>query len=325
MHTTHDEVDLRLRVVSRKVGPEGIVVLELADRFGAPLPAWSPGAHIDVLMPGDMVRQYSLCGDPAEGSVWRIAVLREPDGRGGSAFLHDRVRAGDQLEIRGPRNNFQLLPAARYVFIAGGIGVTPLLPMARAAHRGGAEWEFHYGGRSRTSMAFLDDLGALRTGSGQPARVTLYAQDEVGLIDLESILASPRPGTLVYCCGPEPLLEAVERCCARWPSGTLHVERFAPKDAGEPVFSGPFKVALATSGMTLEVPLDKSILDVVREAGVAVPSSCQEGTCGTCETPVLEGTVDHRDSLLSPEERAENDTMFICVSRAACPRLVLDL
>ncbi|MGW3950192.1 PDR/VanB family oxidoreductase [Streptomyces sp. NPDC004752] len=325
MHTTHDETDLRLRVVSRKQGAEGVVILELADQLGAPLPSWSPGAHIDVLLPGGMVRQYSLCGDPAERSAWRIGVLREPDGRGGSVFLNDRVRVGDELDVRGPRNNFELLPAARYVFIAGGIGVTPLLPMAHAAHRSGAEWEFHYGGRSRVSMAFLDDLDALQSGNDQPARVTLYAQDEVGLIDLDGVLASPQSGTLIYCCGPEPLLEAVEQRSARWPSGTSHVERFAPKDVGEPVFSDPFRVELAASGMTLEVPLDKSILEVVREAGVSVPSSCQEGTCGTCETPVLEGAVDHRDSLLSPEEQAANDTMLICVSRAACPRLVLDL
>ena len=325
MHTTHDEVNLGLRVVGRKAGADGVVVLELADRFGAPLPAWSPGAHIDVRMPGDLVRQYSLCGDPANGSVWRIGVFREPDGRGGSAFVHDQVRVGDYLDIRGPRNNFELLPATRYVFIAGGIGVTPLLPMARTARRAGSAWEFHYGGRSRTSMAFVDDLDALQLENDHLARVSLYPQDEVGLIDLDSILAPPRPGTLIYCCGPEALLEAVERCCAQWPAGTLHVERFAPKDAGEPVFSGTFEVELAASGVTLKVPPDKSILEVVREAGIMVPFSCQEGTCGTCETPVLEGAIDHRDSLLSPEEQAENDTMFVCVSRAACPRVVLDL
>ncbi|MGI8312793.1 PDR/VanB family oxidoreductase [Saccharopolyspora hattusasensis] len=276
-------------------------------------------------MPGDMVRQYSLCGDPANQSVWQIGVFREPDGRGGSAFLHDQVRAGDQLDVRGPRNNFELLPAARYVFIAGGIGVTPLLPMARAATRTGTEWEFHYGGRSRASMAFLDALDALQLENGHAAQVTYYAQDEVGLIDLKSILAQPRPDTLIYCCGPEPLLEAVERSCAQWPSGTLHVERFAPKESGEPMLSGTFEVELAASGMTLKVPPETSILEVVREAGVSVASSCQEGTCGTCETRVLEGAIDHRDSLLSPEEQAGNDTMFICVSRAACPRLVLDL
>jgi ferredoxin len=147
----------------------------------------------------------------------------------------------------------------------------------------------------------------------------------VGLIDLERILGDPRPNTLVYCCGPEPLLNAVEQRCAAWPTGTLHMERFAPKDVGAPVLTGSFEVELATTGLTLTVPPERSILDVVEEAGVSVLSSCQEGTCGTCETPVLAGLVDHRDSLLTPEEQAANDTMFICVSRAACPRLVLDL
>jgi ferredoxin len=169
-------------------------------------------------------------------------------------------------------------------------------------------------------MAFLESLEEV-TGN----RITLHPQDEVGLIDLDRILGTPRPGTLVYCCGPEPLLGAVEQRCAGWPDGSLHVERFAPKDVGEPVLAGSFEVELATSGRTLTVPPEKSILEVVEDAGIAVLSSCQEGTCGTCETPVLSGEVDHRDSLLTPEEQAANDTMFICVSRAACPKLVLEL
>jgi ferredoxin-NADP reductase len=230
-----------------------------------------------------------------------------------------------EIDVRGPRNNFELAPSPKYVFlaggiVAGGIGITPLMPMVVAAERAGAEWEFHYGGRSRTSMAFRDALDA-----AHGPRVTLHPQDEVGLIDLDRILGTPQPDTLVYCCGPEPLLKAVEECCADWPSGSLHVERFAPKDVGEPVLTGAFEVELATSGLTLTVPPDRSILQVVEEAGIAVLSSCQEGTCGTCETGVLEGAVDHRDSLLTPEEQAANDTMFICVSRAACPRLVLEL
>jgi ferredoxin len=192
--------------------------------------------------------------------------------------------------------------------------------MLTAAERAGADWELHYGGRSRRSMAFLE---ALEEATGN--RVTLHPQDEVGLIDLDRVLGSPREDTLVYCCGPEPLLAAVERHCAAWPAGALHLERFAPRDLDEPVLAGAFEVELAQSGLTLTVPPERSILEVVEEAGVGVLSSCQEGTCGTCETAVLEGTVDHRDSLLTPDEQAANDTMFICVSRAACPRLVLDL
>jgi ferredoxin-NADP reductase len=275
---------------------------------------------VDLELPGGLTRQYSLCGDPADRTTWRIGVLREPEGRGGSELVHDKLHEGELIDVRGPRNHFELISSPRYLFVAGGIGITPILAMITAAERAGADWELHYGGRSRRSMAFLESLEEV-TGN----KVTLHPQDEVGLIDLERILGTPRPDTLVYCCGPEPLLNAVEQRCAAWPTGALHVERFAPKDVGAPVLTGSFEVELATTGLTLTVPPERSILDVVEEAGVSVLSSCQEGTCGTCETPVLAGQVDHRDSLLTPEEQAANDTMFICVSRAACPRLVLDL
>jgi ferredoxin-NADP reductase len=320
VHSTHDEVDLRLRVDQRRVGADGVVVLDLRDPAGAELPEWSPGAHVDLELPGGLTRQYSLCGDPADRTTWRIGVLREPEGRGGSELVHDKLHEGELIDVRGPRNHFELISSPRYLFVAGGIGITPILAMITAAERAGADWELHYGGRSRRSMAFLESLEEV-TGN----KVTLHPQDEVGLIDLERILGTPRPDTLVYCCGPEPLLNAVEQRCAAWPTGALHVERFAPKDVGAPVLTGSFEVELATTGLTLTVPPERSILDVVEEAGVSVLSSCQEGTCGTCETPVLAGQVDHRDSLLTPEEQAANDTMFICVSRAACPRLVLDL
>jgi ferredoxin-NADP reductase len=320
VHSTHDEVDLTLQVASRTEGAEGVVVLELRDPSGAELPAWAPGAHLDLELPNGLTRQYSLCGDPGDRSVWRIGVLREPEGRGGSAYVHDELTEGVQIDVRGPRNNFPMVESPHYVFIAGGIGITPILPMMAAADAAGAEWELHYGGRSRRSMAFLESMEEL-TGT----RVTLHPQDEVGLIDLEAILGTPRPDTVVYCCGPEPLLQAVEKKCVTWPADALHVERFSPKEFGEPLLQGAFEVELATSGMTLTVPPDKSILEVVEEAGVPVLSSCQEGTCGTCETPVLDGAVDHRDSLLTPAEQEANDTMFICVSRAACPKLVLEL
>jgi len=313
------EIDLRLRVDRRVIGAEGVVVLDLRDPSGAVLPAWSPGAHIDLRLPGGLTRQYSLCGDPADRSVWRIGVLREPASRGGSAHVHAELHEGTEVDVRGPRNHFPLVPAPRYLFIAGGIGITPILPMIDAAAAAGAQWELHYGGRSRRSMAFLESLERV---SGH---LTLHPQDEVGLIDLDALLGTPQPDTLVYCCGPEPLLVAVEQRCADWPSGSLHLERFAPKDVGEPVLTGAFEVELALSGRTLTVPPDRSILQVVEDAGVSVLSSCQEGTCGTCETTVLAGEVDHRDSLLTPDEQAANDTMFICVSRAACPKLVLEL
>jgi len=307
----------RLTVNRREVAADGVVVLDLSDPGGGELPAWTPGAHIDVSPAAGVVRQYSLCGEPGDRAVWRIAVLREPDGRGGSQALHDKLREGDLVEVGGPRNHFPLVAAPRYLFIAGGIGITPLLPMVAAAAATGADWRLHYGGRSRRSMAFRD---ALCEAYGE--RVLIYPQDETGLLDLDAILADEPADTPVYCCGPEPLLQAVEQRCAGRP---LHVERFAPKEQGEPVRPESFEVELARAGRTLTVPPGKSILRVVEDAGIPVLWSCTEGTCGTCETAVLDGAVDHRDSLLTPEERAANDTMFICVSRAAGPRLILDL
>lgn len=305
------EQRLRLAVARRTEGAEGVVVLELTDPAGADLPAWTPGAHVDLLLTDSLTRQYSLCGDPADRSRYRIGVLREPAGRGGSAHVHDHLHEGDEVQVQGPRNNFELVPAQRYVFVAGGIGITPILPMADAARAAGVPYELHYGGRSRRSMAFLAELEG-----------TVHPQDEVGLLDLDAILGDLPEGTAVYCCGPEPLLAAVE---ARCPAEVLHVERFAPKDVGAPVLTGSFEVELSLSGKTLTVPPELSIMAVLRDNGVEVLSSCEEGTCGTCETGVLEGEVDHRDSLLTPDEQAANDVMFVCVSRAACPKLVLEL
>ncbi|MPY57349.1 oxidoreductase [Streptomyces spongiae] len=320
MSSAHDEVKLDLRVTARRDGAEGVIVLELADPSGVDLPEWAPGAHVDVELADGMTRQYSLCGAPSDRSSWRIAVLREPTGRGGSRHVHEALTEGVEVRLRGPRNHFPLVSSPRYVFIAGGIGITPIVPMLRAADAADAGWELHYGGRSRRSMAFLQ---ALEDTSGH--RVTPYPQDEVGLIDLHRILGTPQPDTLVYSCGPEPLLRAVEQHCADWPEGTLHLERFNPRDVSEPVLTETFEVELATTGVTLTVPPEKSILEVVEEAGIPVLASCREGICGTCETRVLAGEVDHRDSLMNPSEQATNDAMFICVSRAACPRLLLDL
>jgi len=302
------EAEFELTVAARRQLADGVIELTLRSS-GEDLPKWAAGAHVDLLLDaGTLVRQYSLCGDPHDRSVWQIGVLREPAGRGGSAYVHDQVREGDELDVRGPRNNFELVSSPRYVFVAGGIGITPILPMAAAADEAGATWEFHYGGRTRTSMAFLDALDVLEARTGHGPRVTLHPQDEVGLIDLTRILGTPQPGTLVYCCGPEPLLKAVEAVCADWPAGTLHLERFAPKAQSERVLAGDFKVELTLSGQTLTVPPDKSILQVVEEAGITVLSSCQEGTCGTCETSVLECEGDHRDSLLTPDERGNPAT-----------------
>jgi ferredoxin len=191
--------------------------------------------------------------------------------------------------------------------------------MIRAAEAAGADWQLVYGGRRRASMAFLDELAQ------HGDRVSVRPQDETGLLDLDALLGTPQSDTLVYCCGPEPLLAAVEQRCAGWPRGALHVERFAPRPQAEPVRAEAFDVVLAQSGRTLTVPTDRSILSVLDEAGVGVLSSCAEGTCGTCETTVLDGVPDHRDSVLDDEDRKRNDCMMICVSRSCSERLVLDL
>jgi ferredoxin-NADP reductase len=302
-------------VAGRDELAEDVVGLTLRAAGGGPLPAWRPGAHIDLRLAGDLVRQYSLCGDPADPGEWRVAVLREPDGRGGSAYVHDRLVEGVRLTADGPRNHFPLDPAPRYLFVAGGIGITPILPMIAAAEAAGAGWRLLYGGRRRSSMAFLPELA----GYGGD-RVSVMPQDEHGLLDLDGYLAGRDPGTLVYCCGPEPLLAAMEERCD---PDSLRVERFAPKAVDGPVTS--FEVQLGKGGRVLAVPEDRSILEVLEEAGVAVLSSCQEGTCGTCETGVLDGVPDHRDSILTPKEREAADVMMICVSRSCDARLVLDL
>jgi ferredoxin-NADP reductase len=297
-----------------------VAAIELRDPAGAPLPPWSPGAHIDVDLGPGLVRQYSLCGSPDERRAWRIAVLREPSSRGGSARMH-QLREGDVVRVTGLRNHFELSDARRYVFIAGGIGITPVIPMIGAAEARGRSWALHYGGRTAASMAFGAELQERYPGS-----VHLHPQDRDGLLDLPGILGTEvRDDALVYCCGPEPLVRAVEDHCRDWPAAALRTERFVPREAGEPVLTGAFRVQLARSGLTLEVPPDRTILQAVEDAGVFVLSSCQEGTCGTCETKIIEGTADHRDSLLRPEEQAANETMMICVSRAISPVLVLDL
>ncbi|MFJ7949251.1 PDR/VanB family oxidoreductase [Streptomyces sp. NPDC096354] len=318
--TPATEADLELVVARRTDEADGVVSLDLRRADGASLPGWAPGAHIDLLLAPDLVRQYSLCSPPEEAEVWRVAVLLEKDGRGGSLHVHDTLAEGDTVRVRGPRNHFPLGRAERYLFIAGGIGVTPIIPMLAEAERLGSAWEMAYGGRTLASMAFRDELL-----ERYDERVRVRPEDEYGLLDLDALLATPQPGTLIYCCGPEPLLKAVEDRCADWPDGTLHLERFTPKEVQAPLLDAVFDVELAQSRITVTVPPDKSVLQAVEEAGVQVLSSCQEGTCGTCETGVLDGTVDHRDSLLTPAEQSSHDTMMICVSRALCPRLVLDL
>ncbi|MCI2415843.1 PDR/VanB family oxidoreductase [Saccharopolyspora sp. K220] len=314
------EVELEVLLDRKELVADDVVRLTLRHPEGKQLPEWEPGAHLDLVLREDLVRQYSLCGDPADRSVLQVAVLREPAGRGGSEHVHDQLADGDMVRIRGPRNHFRLVDAQRYLFIAGGIGITPIAPMVAQVQARGADWRLVYGGRTRTSMAFRTELTE-QYGD----RVSVWPQDEAGLLDLDGLLGRPQEATAVYCCGPEPLLTAVEERCARWPLGSLHVERFSPKTSADTRKSLPFDVELARSGITVTVPEDRSILEVVEQAGVPALSSCRGGICGTCETPVLYGVPDHRDSLLTDEERAANDTMMICVSRSCSARLVLDL
>jgi ferredoxin-NADP reductase len=319
---SYREVETDLVVLGRDEVADGVVVLTLGDTGGAALPTWTPGAHVDLVLSPSLVRQYSLCGSTSDRATWKVGVLLDPESRGGSRFVHESLDTGTTIRVRGPRNHFSLVAAPRYQFIAGGIGITPLLPMIEAAVARGADWHLLYGGRSRPSMAFLDLLEA------HPDRVTVSPRDERdGRLDVASVLAQPRDDTLVYCCGPEGLMTAVEEASSGWPEGSLHIERFSAKaieEPGEDELEG-FEVECQRSGVTVTVPAGRSIYDVVEEAGVDVLGSCMEGVCGTCECDVVEGDPDHRDSVLSKAEQERGDVIMICVSRSRSERLVLDL
>lgn len=311
-----------------RVAPQ-VLMVELRDPGGDLLPPAEPGAHIDVQLPDGAMRSYSLCGDPADRHAYRIAVLNLPGGRG-SRFIHGDLEPGTDIAIALPRNTFRFDEAPRYLFIAGGIGITPLLPMIRAAARRGAGWALHYCVRSAAAAPFLPELRALadsRTGGG---RVEVHAADEGRRLAVEALLAATPAAVPVYCCGPQRLMEAV--AAAAGPAHDVRFEWFAPR--AEPVREAApddsynvdsFEVVCARSGVTVTVRPGTSVLEALDAAGVAVASSCEQGICGTCETAVLEGEPDHRDSVLSDAERAAGKTMMLCVSRARSARLVLDL
>ena len=312
-------------VVVQSVSPAGedIVRLRLASPDGRPLPRWTPGSHIDVECgePG-VSRQYSLCGDPAEPDVFEIAVLREAQGRGGSRWVHDNVRAGDRLRIRGPRNHFRLDETVkRAIFIAGGIGITPISAMARRAKALGIDYQLHYSGRGRRSMALLDELAALH---GE--RLHVYAKDEGRRNDFPALLARPDADTQIYACGPVRMLEALSAGCAAWPADALRVEHFqSTLGKLDPTHEHAFDVTLKDSGIVVHVPADQTLLSALRAANIDVQSDCEEGLCGSCEVRVLEGEVDHRDVVLTRAEREANGKMMACCSRACGKRLVLEL
>ncbi|MFF8834773.1 PDR/VanB family oxidoreductase [Streptomyces sp. NPDC015130] len=315
-------VPRRALVTGRSAPAEGVVELRLE---GEGLPTWQPGAHVDLVLPSGLVRQYSLLGDPADTGAYTVATRLIEDGRGGSREVHEQLHVGTEIEIRGPRNRFPLVAAPAYVFVAGGIGITPILPMVRAAEAAGADWRLVYCGRSRATMPYLDEaerLGGERSGMGVPpaegrGSVTVVAEDESGFPELDFLAHVPAE-TAVYCCGPDGLMDAVG---AAMPEGRApRLERFS---ASAPVGGTAFEVELRRSGRTVTVAADRTVLEAVREEVPGLMYSCRQGFCGTCRQSVLEGEVDHRDELLTDAER--DGSMLICVSRCTGKRLVLDL
>ncbi|HZZ05001.1 PDR/VanB family oxidoreductase [Paraburkholderia sp.] len=322
--TTMRNPELDVQITGMRLEAAGVISLELQTPDRSPLPAWTAGSHVDLVLPSGLTRQYSLCGDIDDTLRLRIAVLLVPTGRGGSREVHSGLRLGQTVTIRGPRNAFELQPADSFLFVAGGIGITPILPMIRAVQKANAKWHLMYGGRSRASMAFIPELQ--RTGGGN---VEILPADEVGLLDLDSVVARAAAGAQVYSCGPGALLDALTaRFAAADLSDSLHIERFgaAPVASGTTDSkAGSLRVILARSGATVDVPSDCSVMSALRDAGHCVPSSCEQGICGMCETRVLDGVPDHRDSLLTESERERSDTMMVCVSRARSPTITLDL
>jgi ferredoxin-NADP reductase len=321
--STGASINRTMVVADKQAIARDVVALTLADPRGDSLPSWTPGAHLDLEITPGLVRQYSLCGPVDDDQSWTIAVLREERGRGGSRAVHDDLRKGSAVRVLAVRNKFPLEPAERYLFIAGGIGITPIIPMLAAADEGQRPWRLYYGGRDRDSMAFAYQL-ATRYGPN----VLVFPEDECGLLDVDAILGSRPPDQHVYCCGPAGLLAAVEARFADAARHLLHTERFSAVGPTEEQVAadGPIEVTLCRSGKKVVVPADQSILDVLRdEHGMDLVSGCEQGICGTCETNVIEGTPDHRDEVLSPAERAENATMMICVSRSRDGALTLDL
>ena len=328
--TRADDGITTVRIVGREkvADDENVIALTFADPDGAELAPWHAGAHLDLLLPSGRMREYSLCGDPADRHTYRIAVRRIPDGGGGSIEVHDRLQVDDLIRIKGPRNAFPLaLPgygsrATTLRFIAAGIGITPILPMLAAAQRRGLDWSMIYTGRSRDSIPFLDELA--RYGD----RVTIRTDDEHGLPSMPDLIGPDDPetghtpgGLAIYCCGPVPMLEALRRHLVGRADIELHYERFSPP----PVENGTsFTITVASTGEVIPVADDESALAALRRTIPSVPYSCRQGFCGTCKIRTLSGEIDHRDNILTEPERA--DGMFLtCVSRCDGGNLTVDL
>lgn len=317
---------LMVRVARKAVEAQDICSLELVDADGGALPSFSAGSHIDVHLPGGVVRQYSLCNDPAETHRYLVAVLRDPGSRGGSIAVHDAVKEGDTLTISAPKNHFALAhEVRRSLLLAGGIGVTPILCMAERLAVIDADFEMHYAARSRERMAFIERI----QGSAFAGRVQFHFDDGVPeqKLDLGAVLARPEAGTHLYVCGPKGFMDAVLATARAkgWSEFHLHWEFFAGTDAAPRSGDEAFEVQLASSGRVITVAPDKTVTQALAEAGVEIAVSCEQGVCGTCLTRVLDGTPDHRDSYLTPQEQAANDQFTPCCSRSKSACLVLDL
>lgn len=310
-------------VAEAEAAAEGVLRLRLKAADGHALPRWTPGSHID-LQCGDtgLSRQYSLCGDPQDTGSYQIAVLREANGRGGSAWVHEHLHRGATVQVRGPRNHFPLDEGASHlILVAGGIGITPISAMARRARALGLSYEIHYSGRRRAGMALLAPLLA-----EHGARLHLYVAEEGRRADYAALLATPRAGARIHACGPARLLDGLEAASRHWPEDSLRVEHFVSTvGALDPAREQGFEVELRASGLVLQVRNDQTLLDALRSAKIEVQSDCREGLCGSCEVPVLEGEVDHRDMVLTRGERAACTKMMSCCSRARSGRLVLGL
>ena len=315
---------LHARVHAIVLEADGISSFEFRRANGAELPPFSAGAHIDVHVRPGCVRQYSLCNDPAERHRYVVAVLREEGGRGGSRAMHDELRVGQSVTIGVPRNFFPLAAGARrHLLLAGGIGVTPMMAMAAELAARGEDFFLHYCTRSPERTAFRDRLAAL-AAEGR-ARLHHDDGDPARGLDLAALLREHPPGTHLYYCGPAGFMRAVAAACAHWPAEAVHCEYFSAPEAGAvpAAANEPFRIRLARTGVELDVPADRTIVDVLREHDVFIETSCQEGYCGTCLTRYLSGEPEHRDTVLDDDDRRE--FMMVCCSRARTPLIELDL
>jgi phthalate 4,5-dioxygenase reductase component len=320
MPTADPPITMPLRVTRNDKIASGIHLLEFRDPDGKFLPEFSAGAHIAVRVPNGLLRKYSLCNDPAERERYQIAVKRESSGRGGSCSLIDGVKAGDKITVTAPVNDFALPQRAQdFLFIAGGIGVTPMMAMIRQVTAQGKRFRLFYCSRSPETTAFRDELS--KAEFKEKVVIHYDEGDATRSLDLRPILAERKNREHLYCCGPRPLMEAVRAMTDHWSSTAVHFEAFSEAETHK-TGDKPFKVTLARSGDILEVPTDKTILEVLRAHGFDVPSSCETGTCGTCRTKLLAGEADHRDLVLAEYER--KDTIMICVSRARDADITID-